>query len=47
MIGKARVAKVRGMDWIVIWPPLMGGLIGHSNIAEAIIFEITDYIWKQ
>lgn len=46
-IGKAKQANVRGRDWIVIWPLGKDGLMGHSTIAEEIIFEITDYIWKQ
>ena len=33
-IGKVRLSSVRGMDWIVMWPPLKGGLdvpLKHSG----------------
>jgi hypothetical protein len=47
MIGKARLARVRVIDWIVMWPPVKGELMGHSTIAEEIVNERFHYIWKQ
>gem|GEM_PF-3778814 len=46
-IAKVRLANVRGRDWIVMWPPVKGELVSHSNIAEEIVFERVHYIWKQ
>jgi hypothetical protein len=46
-IAKVRLVNVRGRDWIVMWPPVKGELVRHSNIAEEIVFERVHYIWKQ